>query len=208
MQDDVREVKNDAERLAAIAKEYTSLSPDEREKTLVITGTNETRRHLNSVIRSNLGVASEAKVTALARHDSTQEQRRYAHYFSIGDVIQPEQNYKSGLKKGEHYEVVDTSGNRLTVKDKDENHISFSPTQHRQISVYKPYDIDIGKGELVRITRNDAALDLTNGDLMKVHRISADTIELTDGNRIIDLPRSERMHIEPGYVSTVHASQG
>lgn len=208
MQDDIREVKNDADRLAAIAKEYTSLPPAEREKTLVITGTNETRRQLNSLIRDSLGVESEAKVTALARHDSTQEQRRYAHYFSIGDVIQPEQNYKSGLKKGEHYEVVDTSGNRLTVKDREGNHVSFSPTQHRHISVYKPYDIDIGKGELVRITRNDAALDLTNGDLMKVHRISADMIELTDGNRIIDLPRSERMHLEPGYVSTVHASQG
>ncbi len=208
MLSDVREVKDDVARLAAIAQEYTSLPPAEREKTLVITGTNETRRQLNSLIRAQLGVTSDAKVTALARHDSTQEQRRFAHYFHIGDVIQPEQNYKSGLKKGLHYEVVDNSGNRLTVKDKDGNHISFSPTQHRKISVYKPYDIDLGQGELVRITRNNAALDLTNGDLMKVHRITDVHIELTDGNRIIDMPRSDRMHLEPGYVSTVHASQG
>ncbi|MGE6114037.1 MobF family relaxase [Aeromonas salmonicida] len=206
--DDVREVKDEQLRLNAMATEYASLPSQEREKTLVITGTNESRRWLNERIREELGVPREANIVALARHDSTQEQRRYAHYFHVGDVIQPEANYRSGLKRHEHYDVVDTSGNRVTVKDKDGNMLSFSPAQHRKISVYKPYSIDLGAGDLVRITRNNAALDLTNGDLLKVHKISGGILSLTDGNRFVDMPLSSQMHLEPGYVSTVHASQG
>lgn len=209
MVSDVREISTEETRLQALAKAYTDLPPRERQNTLVVTGTNETRKILNNLIRQELGCKNDASIMALARHDSTQEERRFARYYSIGDIVQPEINYKrSGLIRSALYEVVDNAGNTLTLRDRDGTLRTISPTQHRKMSVYKPYQMDVGQGDMIRVTRNNASLDLANGDLLTVRNVTPDSIELTDGNRIIDLPRAAMMHMEPGYVSTVHGSQG
>ena len=206
---DVRVEKGFEDRLQNIAREYVALSQKERDNTLVVTGTNESRRRLNEIIREKLGVSSQVEIESLSRHDSTQEERRFARYFRLGDVIQPEIDYpKTGLSKYQLYRVVSVAANRLTLESATGQLTTISPTSHRRISVYKPRMIPLGVGESIRITRNNPALDLANGDLYRVRAIKEDAIEITNGNRIVDLPRSSSMHIEPGYVTTVHSSQG
>jgi hypothetical protein len=53
----LREIKDDRERHAAIARDYARLLADERSRTIVVAGTNEARREINSAIGENLGLA-------------------------------------------------------------------------------------------------------------------------------------------------------
>ena len=48
----VREIKDEGQRLAAIAAEFCALPAEERRETLVLTGTNEARRQINAAVRA------------------------------------------------------------------------------------------------------------------------------------------------------------
>ncbi|MDY1897540.1 hypothetical protein RKJ46_29825 [Klebsiella pneumoniae] len=66
-------------------------------------------QNLNDYIRGNLGLAGTGETfTLLDRVDSTQAERRDSRYFSKGQIIIPEQDYKNGMKRGESYQVLDT----------------------------------------------------------------------------------------------------
>src|SRR5690606_11054247 len=169
---DVTEIKNHHERRAAVAEAYIALKPDERDRTLIVSGTNEARREINQIVREGLGTAGKGiEFDTLVRVDTTQAERRHSKNYQVGHVIQPERDYaKTGLQRGELYRVVDTGpGNRLTVVgERDGQRIQFSPMTHTKISVYQPERAELAVGDMVRITRNDKDLDLANGDRMKV----------------------------------------
>ena len=59
-------------------------------------------------------------------------------------------------------------GNRLTVRGEKGDVIQFNPMNHRHLSVYEPERAELAPGDRVRITRNDAALDLAKGDRFTV----------------------------------------
>jgi ATP-dependent exoDNAse (exonuclease V) alpha subunit len=60
----------------------------------------------------------------------------------------------------------------------------------------------------VRITRNDAALDLANGDRFTVAEVAKEAITLHDGRREVLLPADRPLHVDHAYATTVHSSQG
>jgi ATP-dependent exoDNAse (exonuclease V) alpha subunit len=128
----------------------------------------------------------------------------------VGDVIQPERDYpKAGLSRGVLYEVMENGpGNRLTVRGEKGEVVEFSPMTCRRLSVYEPERSELAAGDRVRITRNDAALDLANGDRFTVAAVSPASVTLTDGKRRVELPADRPLHIDHAYATTVHASQG
>lgn len=135
----VNELKEEAPRLAQLADRYLSLSSEQQDATLIISGTNASRKTLNDYIRGNLGLAGTGETfTLLDRVDSTQAERRDSRYFSKGQIIIPEQDYKNGMKRGESYQVLDTGpGNKLTVESSSGEQIAFSPRTHTKLSVYR-----------------------------------------------------------------------
>jgi len=208
----VAEFQKDHERHSAIAQRYLSFSPEVQDKTLIVSGTNIARRELNGQIRAGLGLAGQGMIyDTLVRQDTTKAQRQYSHNYNAGDVIQPDQDYSNGLVRGETYRILDTGpGNKLTVQSlyRDEPPISFCPKRQSALSVYSVEKSELSVGDKVRITHNDARLDVANGDRFKVTAIALDKVTLSNEQRTVELPTTKPLHVDHGYASTVHASQG
>lgn len=208
----VRELPDQAIRHGRIAEEYAALSEDDRSRTLVVSGTNEARRELNTLIRRRLGVEGKGiEFDTLARKDVTQAERRHATSYAIGDVVQPEKDYvTSGLKRGELYRVSDVeTGNRLVLTQANGFRAEIDPRRYAQLSVYEPARAELAVGDWTRITRNDPALDVSNGDRARVLEVSPDRVALeTDKGRRLELDASRPLHLEHAYATTVHSAQG
>ncbi|MDZ4053036.1 MAG: MobF family relaxase [Phenylobacterium sp.] len=204
----VQEVKDDGERRRTIARDYVALAPKERDQTIIVTGTNEARRELNRLIRDSLGLTDQGRnYDLLLRRDTTQAERKFAHNYNIGDTVQPERD-GLGLSRHETYRVIENGPhNQLTVVDKDGNSHRFDPAK-LPLSVYETRRGELAIGDVVRITRNDAAKDLANGDRFKVARVTGDSITLSNEKRDVTLPANKPLHVDHAYVTTVHSSQG
>ena len=208
---DIREIPDHDERRVAIAADYAQLSPEERSRTIIVAGTNEARREINGAVREHLGLAGEGCVYAtLTRRDTTQAERAFAKNYAPGDIIQPERGYpRRGLERGALYEVTETGpGNRLTVRGEKGEVIQFCPMTYRRLSVYEPERTELAPGDRVRITRNDAALDLANGDRFTVAAVSPSVLTLSDGRRQVELSADRPLHVDHAYATTIHSSQG
>lgn len=101
------------------------------------------------------------------------------------------------------------------AKDKNGNRVEFNPRKLTKLSVYNLEKPEFSVGDLVRITRNDQKLDLTNGDRMRVVGNANGVIELAsfkekDGTpeRVVALPTNRPLHLEHAYSATVHSAQG
>jgi conjugative relaxase-like TrwC/TraI family protein len=208
---EVREIRDDRQRRAAIARDYARMAPEERAQTIVVAGTNEARRELNRAIREDLGLEGMGhEYSVLVRRDTTQAERAFAKNYAPGELIQPERDYpRAGLERGALYEIVENGpGNSLTVRDEHGKSLEFSPMTCRKLSVYEPERAELAAGDRVRITRNDAALDLANGDRFTVAAVSRGSLTLADGRRIVELPVRGPLHLDHAYATTIHASQG
>lgn len=210
---DIREIRDPLARREQIATDYAKLSPEERGKTIIVTGLNDARIDLNQRIRDKLELSGRGvDFNTLVRRDTTQEERRYSRNYRVGDMIQPEKDYKSGLQRNELYRVTDTGpGNRLTVvPEKGGDAVIFNPSQNTKISVYEPRQTELSVGDSVRITRNDAALDLSNGDRFTVKAVEEGKVTLSDGHKRVTLEagKGEALHLSHAYATTVHSSQG
>lgn len=209
---EITEIADNTERRAAVAAAYVELRPEDRDKTIIVSGTNEARREINQMVRESIGTAGQGReVDTLIRRDTTQAERRFSKNYHVGDLIQPEKDYKrSGLQRGELYKVEDTGpGNRLTVRSERSGEVTqFNPLTHGKISVYEPDKAELARGDVVRITRNDAAKDLANGDRFKVEAIEAGKVILASDSRRVELPTDKPLHLSHAYATTVHSSQG
>ncbi|WP_250517715.1 hypothetical protein [Caballeronia sp. INDeC2] len=136
----VREVKDSRARYDQIVQAYAGLTPADRAQTLVIMGTNQSRKEINDGIQRALGLKGHGReYTLLDRLDTAQAERRHSKHYEQGAVIIPERDYKIGLLRGEQCTVLDTGpGNRPTVKGLSDAVFTFSPAQTTQLSVYNP----------------------------------------------------------------------
>lgn len=214
----VEELKEPAERHQAIVHDYSALSDAQRRATLIVTGTNEARRDINSRVRESLALTGTGRsFDTLARVDMTQAQRRFAPSYQPGMVIQPEKDYpKLGLARGETYRVLEAlPGNALRLQRPDGSSAEINPRKATQLSVYHLERAELAVGDTLRINRNDPGRDLTNGDRMRVTAVTGavlrlESVEQKDGQplRVAELPANRPLHVEYAYASTVHSAQG
>ncbi|WP_427047276.1 MobF family relaxase [Halomonas casei] len=205
------EFKDAYTRHEKMAAEFTNQSPKERSQSIMVTGTNESRRTLNDLSHEALGHKGQGhEFQTLNREDMTQAERRYSRYYNKDAVIIPERDYKNGLKRGEAYTVIDTGpGNKLTVKSQAGEEISFSPAKHKEMSIYSIEKIELSKGDDVRITRNVAAADLGTHEHYTVADVKRDKVTLTnDKGKRVTLDNKAPLPMTYGYATTVHSSQG
>lgn len=214
----VQELKDPGQRHQAIANDYTQLSGPERQQTLIVAGTNQARREINQMVRVAWDLSGKGReFETLTRVDMTQAQRRFAPSYQPGMVIQADKDDpKAGLVRGENYRVKEAlPGNVLVLEKKDATTVTINPRKTTHLSVYHLERVELSVGDTVRINRNDPALDLTNGDRMRVARVigamvTLQSIEKRDGwpARTLELPAHRPLHLEHAYASTVHGSQG
>ena len=206
-------------RYDTIAGEYANLTHYEQAKTLIVTGTNASRQAINERVHELLGLKGQGKTFALlTRHDTTRAERRCAKYYTVGDIIQPERDYRCGLQRGQLYQVVQRDehtdrisvvpyGSRETSKQAM-NAIDINLRSLSKLSVYQEHRSELSPGDWVRITRNDAALDLVNGQRLQVVAVSENHVTLQTGNRQVDLPANKPLHLDHAYATTAHSAQG
>lgn len=208
----VCEISDDSIRYDEIARDYAALAAAERERTLIVSGTNAARREINALIRLELGIEGKGhEFDTLSRIDLTQAERRNAPSYKIGNYVQPERDYeRTGLTRGTLYRVMDiASHNGLVLTTEDGRQVEINPRSHTQLSVYEKSDSEFAPGDWARITRNDPALDVSNGDRVRVLEVSPDRITLeNEKGRRIDLDGRHPLHLEHAYASTVHGAQG
>lgn len=206
------QVRDGFDRYLAIAKEYTSLPLSEQSKTLIVTGTNHSRKAINELVRQEKGLNGKGSFfELLARHDTTRMERRHARYYNTGDIIQPERDYKNGLKRGELYEIVQCNikRDRLLVKSlSDNSEIEIIPKIMSKLSVYHKHKSEVSVGDVVRVTRNNAELDLANGERYEVINVTKKSITIAGNDKTVTLDASKPIHLDHAYATTAHSAQG
>lgn len=210
----VVEVKQDARRHARIAEAYVQLPEGERRETLIVAGTNDARRAINALVREGLALPSGDKVEILTNVDMTRAELRSAQSYEAGQVVVPQRTYSGRpgetLTKGEQLRVVshDIRRNELTVEREGGRRFCFDPSRQSMLRLYERESVDLAPGDWVRVSANDKALGICNGERYRVAAVDATHVTLKGGDTDIWIDRRRPVHLQHGYASTIHSAQG
>lgn len=212
----IQRVSSEAERATAIAQDYLALTPDERQQTLLLAGTNRERLAITQLIRDGLKAANQlgqsVTVQRLKARDLTEIQAGYAHQFQLGNVLIPHVSYqRSGLERGQRYEIiaVDPQQNMLMLRTERGSAIQVDPAQIRKKSAYVVEAIELAVGDRLKWTKNEAVLGRRNGQEFEVCGIDDGQILIRYGNGKTDsLSSLELAHLDYAWVSTTYGAQG
>lgn len=200
------------EKINQIVNDYLKIPQTDREKTLILAGTNTERLAITQSIRKGLKAEGKlgegVKLTQLKSKDLTRVQMRFTHHLEIGDLVSPAFDYKQRqLSKGELYKIIDKDTDSLTLEDSTGNKIKVDPLFEK--AVYHSSEIEIAVGDRLKWTKNDRKQGRRNGQEFTVKAIEGTTatIEYKDGKQDsfdFRVPQP----LDYGLVSTTYSSQG
>jgi conjugative relaxase-like TrwC/TraI family protein len=199
------------------ADAYLSLSKEDREKTLLLVGTNKTRQEINNEVRKGLiqeGTLGKESVTvtALDKMDLTKEQIKQSANFQSDDgkqvVVAIREKDGSGKSRQELYDVVDTKGGMLTLRSKEGNRteLVIDPAKKQIEAAFTERQIELRDGEKIMFRQNDKDRDITNGNIGTVH-IRNGKAQAKIGDKIVDVGEKPTA-FDYAYARTIHSSQG
>ena len=211
----VHTIDDDGQRYGQIASRYALLNAEARRETLIVTGTNASRNALNEAMHQALGLGGRGfEFDLLTRRDTTQAERRVAKYYVAGDIIQPERDYKaSNLQQCEMYRVIGAVADKPNALEVEhiatQTRITFNPARAVKLSVYEPVEAELAAGDWVRVTRNNASLDLVNGARFEVLAVTPTTVTIgAGGRRLVVDAATTPLHLDRAYATTSHSAQG
>ncbi len=202
-------------KLEIIASEYIALTPSQRERTLVLAGTNAEKLALTQVIRDKLKVegslGKSASITQLQAKNLSKVQMQYTHNYELGDVVMPTRNYKRrGLEKGKLYKVIDKGTDQLTVEASDGTTLKVNTGFEG--AVYQCNEIEIAVGERLQWKKNDLQLQRRNGQEFVVTAVDEETqtaqIQYKDSERSETIDLKQAQNLDYALVTTTYSSQG
>jgi conjugative relaxase-like TrwC/TraI family protein len=211
----VHEVKGQAERIAAIAKEYAR----QPENTLVVSPDNRSRAEINQAIRTELqkmnvvGREEHRTDVLVPRQDLTGADRTWAERYHFNDVLLYSRNSKeTGLQKGEYARVksIDAAANQLTIVRADGSEITYDPRRQQGVSLYRDQEKAFSVGDRIQFTAPANDLKIANRELGTIQGFTDDghmTLKM-DSGRSFSLDPRENPHLDHGYAVTSHSSQG
>lgn len=210
------EVRQDAHRHARIAEAYVQLPVAERKETLIVAGTNDARRAINALVRDGLSLENGQAVEVLNNVDMTRAELRSAQSYDTGQIVVPQRGYSKELVQGEQLTVVshDVPRNTLTLMREGGQQVTFDPARCSMLRIYEKETVDLAPGDWVRVTANDKALGVCNGERYQVGAVQSGHVALkrdakAGGSSVdIRIDRRRPMHLQHGYVSTIHSAQG
>ncbi len=214
------EVRKDAQRHARLAQAYVQLPEAERSETLIVAGTNDARRAINALVRDGLALRNGRPVEVLNNVDMTRAELQSAQSYDAGQIVVPQRTYSRELVQGEQLTVVshDITRNTLTVEREGGQRITFDPARNSMLRLYEKETVDLAPGDWVRVTANDKALGVCNGERYQVGAVEEGHVILqrsvrdgpsgVSGRPDIRIDRRRPMHLQHGYASTIHSAQG
>ncbi len=198
--------------------EYMSLTENERNNTLLISPTRITRDEVNRLIVQQLakeGSLSGMKyrIDILKQKNATKADLNFARSYDVGNVVKFHSSYKSrGINRGECLEVerINAATNTVMFRKGLKSvrlNLRTNVDYESKLEIFKRDVLDLQKGVKIRITKNDRKL--INSETATVETINKDniTLKLEDGRKHA-MPTNQLKHIDYGYCSTVHSSQG
>jgi conjugative relaxase-like TrwC/TraI family protein len=206
----VARVEDNQAAIVAIARDYTALTREERERSAIITGTNADRQAINEAIRGRLLGAGElgeasVKVETLQRKDLTRAQAAQASSYDKGDVLKA----AAGGAKARYLtvEAIDAQNNRVQVRSGQQ--VSWmSAKQAGELVTYTRQWREFAPGDRLAFLENSKALGVQNGDLGTVHKFEGDVMTVRVGRVDRQIPLEQYRQLDHGYVMTSHKSQG
>lgn len=210
------EVRQDAHRHARLAQAYVQLPEAERRETLIVAGTNDARRAINALVREGLSLPDGQPVEVLNNVDMTRAELQSAQSYDAGQIVVPQRSYSRELVRGEQLKVVshDITRNTLTVEREGGQRVTFDPARSSMLRLYEKEAVDLAPGDWVRVTANDKALGVCNGERYQVGAVEESHVILQRSARGgpakegIRIDRKRPMHLQHGYASTIHSAQG
>lgn len=215
-QNRIREIAGIDERYRAIANEYVR-AVQQGEMVLVVSPGNDERRRLNAEIRSALikrgHVAQDSAThTILVRENLTRAQRASAQSYEVGDVIRFTQGSNAfGFDKGTRTRVlaVDSTLNQLTVSKENGTNIRYNPLRLQGVELFRQEQRALAIGDRIQFRAPQRDLAVANGEFAAIATIDKDRAMLRlDDGRQVDARPEQLQHIDYGYASTSHSSQG
>jgi ATP-dependent exoDNAse (exonuclease V) alpha subunit len=198
------------EIVGKIAAEYLALSPAQRAKTLIVSGTNDKRREITTAIREGLrasgSIGPDIATRQLVDYKFTKVENSYAHNYNVGDIVVPIRNYNQ-LVRGQSYIVTDKEANNIVLRSPDGERLvtdlNFNKAHYREES------IGVAVGDRLRWSKNDTHLQRRNGQEFEIEstidRVA--NIKYRDGRtEAIDLRQAH--HFDLAIATTIYSSQG
>ena len=212
----IREIVDPNERHAAIAREYLA-AHEAAEKVLVVSPANDERRQLNSAIRAAFKehghISSDGREQiVLVNHALTRPQRKRAQSYEVGDVLRFRRgSARLGIDRGSYarVEAIDPERNQIMVQDERGKAVSYDPARLSGVEVFHQEHRVFGAGDRIQFRAPDRALGVANGEFATLIAIDDRKARLRiDNGRQISAAIARLKHIDYGYASTSHSSQG
>jgi conjugative relaxase-like TrwC/TraI family protein len=213
----VHDVTETGQRYEAIAKEYAK-SVEAGKKTLVVSPANDERQALNVAIRSEMQtrgkVATEEHAhQVLTNRNLTKAQKAHAGAYDKGDVVQYHRGSRQAGIAAHSYarvERVDAPRNQLTVQTEKGEHVTYTPSRLKGVEVFKEEERAFAAGDRIQFKAIDKGRAIANGALGTIEKLEPDgqaTVRMDSGKEFSAKLQTLR-HIEHGYATTSHSSQG
>jgi len=209
-------------RLQAVANDYVNCY-NNGTAALVITATNDDRRHLNATIRKTLVAQKKVEdineFTLLEPHNISSF--NFADAFSVGQLVKglPQLKVKNKYEYGQIVNI-DKNQNRLIIRSKTGEDYSVDPSKyaHKPFSVFDETSTTLGINEKVTFLKNALITDKITGKKVSVRNGQIVTITALDkdGNATIKTSRGKDINfnikdynlLTTAYALSAHKSQG
>ena len=212
----IYEIAESKDRVKAIAEDYYSsayVSDKQHAKNVLVIAPTHAEgdvvtKHIRQKLKDKEIVGSEDREFNILKNlQFTEAEKQVPENYKQGCFIVFHQNIK-GVRAGSRLEVMGHEGNNLLARDAKGIPFDIGVEHAKNFSIYEPKNIEIAKGDKIRVTGNGRAKDgkhLFNGTTFYVHGFDKQgNIKLSNGSTITN----EFKHFNLGYVMTSHSSQG
>jgi DNA primase catalytic core len=188
----IKEFKTEEARVINLVKEYLSMSPSEREKTLIVARTHRSIAEITNQIRENLKhegfLKNEINTQTFTAVDLSGSKGKYASNYEVGNIMIFDadnkiffENKTLNVIKNEEYKIIQTDfmNNIVTIQDKNGTLFSLNPAKFKYdkppkskefsiIPVYKKSEIKICENDKLAWSKNDWKTSRINKKEFKV----------------------------------------
>ncbi|MCM1984455.1 MobF family relaxase [Lyngbya confervoides] len=211
-QEAIAEIKDEDERLRAIAQRYLARPHERQVQTLVLCDTNRDRQIITEQIRT--AYVEQGKLGQEAIQIQTLQPKRLdeqaiaqAYNYEVGDVIR----FRKASQKfpSLYYRVTQVDGDRLIVRDSAGETVALPLEKYRDREVFRCQEFEIRVGDRLRFTRNQRDWDQINGQLFTIEGFNSDgTIQINSRGKSYGVSLEQLAHVDYAYCQTVYGAQG
>lgn len=209
----LHEINKKSDRHKAIVTQYLGLNEQEREQTLIVSGTNNDRANISDMIREQLELKGNGiTLDKLTQKDLTKAEKKLITSYEIDDyIIFSRNSKKDNIEKSTPYQIIeiDYSAQNLILTDGQKN---FKiELKDKDCQVYKLEQIEISKGDKIRVNKTNQDIGLVAGDIFEIKNINYETNQAyaeDKQGRTYMFDRNSLHHIDYAYASTIHSAQG